>query len=293
VVEEWTMETHYKNKNRGYQQLRVWHDAMAYWIQTARLFREFPFELKKVASQQLASVDSVHRNIAEGYCRRSLKEYLRHLYIALGSLGESVSGLIACSEAGQLTKEKTSDLDSMAFKLENGLLKLVESLERKEQSGDWIDSLIVKECNAVYDSSPQQSIAPISHDSTSPSLHHSAGPTVAIIGASADKAKYSNKSIHAHRKAGYDVYPVNPKEEMIEGLKCYKSVLDIPVALDRVSLYLPPMIGVKILDDVAKKGCKELWVNPGAESPELMEKASALGLNAIYACSYLDANAHG
>ena len=64
-------------------------------------------------------------------------------------------------------------------------------------------------------------------------------PTVQIIGASATKNKFSNKSIHAHLHAGYDVYPVNPKEEMIEGLKCYKSVADIPVALDRISLYLP------------------------------------------------------
>jgi predicted CoA-binding protein len=118
-------------------------------------------------------------------------------------------------------------------------------------------------------------------------------PTVAIIGASADRSKFSNKSIHAHRKAGYNVCPVNPKENTIEGLPCYKSVLDIPVALDRVSLYLPPALGVNVLDDVAKKGCRELWVNPGAESPALMEKASALGLHAIYACSYLDAIAHG
>lgn len=114
-------------------------------------------------------------------------------------------------------------------------------------------------------------------------------PTVAIIGASADRSKYSNKSIHAHLKAGYDVYPVHPKEETIEGLKVYRSVLEVPVALDRVSLYLPPAIGVKVLDDIAKKGCQELWVNPGAESPELMTKATALGLNAIYACSFLDA----
>jgi predicted CoA-binding protein len=114
-------------------------------------------------------------------------------------------------------------------------------------------------------------------------------PTVAIIGASADRSKYSNKSIHAHLRAGYDVYPVNPKEETIEGLKCYRSVLDIPVALDRVSLYVPPDVGVKLLDEIASKGCKELWVNPGAESPELMQKASALGLNTIYACSYTDA----
>lgn len=114
-------------------------------------------------------------------------------------------------------------------------------------------------------------------------------PTVAVIGASADRTKFSNKSIHAHLRAGYEVYPVNPKEETIEGLKCYKSVLDIPVALERVSLYLPPPVSVKILDDIAKKGCKELWVNPGAESAELIEKARQLGLNAIFACSYTDA----
>ena len=117
-------------------------------------------------------------------------------------------------------------------------------------------------------------------------------PTVAIIGASADPSKFGNKSIHAHRRAGYDVFPVNPKEETIEGLKCYKSVLEVPVALDRVSLYLPPAVAVKVLDDIANKGCKELWVNPGVESPELIEKAGALGLNAIFACSYTDALAH-
>ena len=117
-------------------------------------------------------------------------------------------------------------------------------------------------------------------------------PTVAIIGASADPSKFGNKSIHAHLRAGYEVFPVNPKEETIEGLKCYKSILDVPVALDRISLYLPPPVAVKVLDDIAKKGCRELWVNPGVESPELIEKAQSFGLNAIFACSYTDAMSH-
>ena len=117
-------------------------------------------------------------------------------------------------------------------------------------------------------------------------------PTVAIIGASADPSKFGNKSIHAHLRAGYEVFPVNPKEETIEGLKCYKSILEVPGALDRISLYLPPPVAVKLLDDVAKKGCKELWVNPGVESPELIEKARSLGVNAIFACSYTDALSH-
>jgi len=91
-------------------------------------------------------------------------------------------------------------------------------------------------------------------------------PTVAIIGASADPSKYGNKSIHAHLRAGYEIFPVNPKEETIAGLKCYKSILDVPGALDRISLYLPPPVALKVLDDIATKGCQELWVNPGVES---------------------------
>lgn len=115
---------------------------------------------------------------------------------------------------------------------------------------------------------------------------------MAIVGASADKSKFSNKAIHAHLRAGYDVYPVNPRESTVEGLTCYKSVRDVPVALNRVSLYLPPPIGIKVLDEIAEKGCQELWVNPGAESPELIERAQALGLNAIFACSFVDAMSH-
>ncbi len=98
----------------------------------------------------MQSSDSVHRNIAEGYCRRSIKEYLNFLNIALASLGESVSGLHSYLKARQLSSEQFEKLDSLAYKLENGLLKLVESLERKRDKGDWIDHLIVKESNAVY-----------------------------------------------------------------------------------------------------------------------------------------------
>jgi four helix bundle protein len=81
-----------RNKNRGYQQLRVWQDAVELYRLTCQAVRIWPFERKKVASQAIASADSVHRNIAEGYCRRSLREYLQFLNFALGSLGESVSG---------------------------------------------------------------------------------------------------------------------------------------------------------------------------------------------------------
>ncbi len=139
-----------KNRNRGYQKLIVWNDAINYYSLTCEIFRPFPFELKRVASQQIASADSVHRNIAEGYCRRSIKEYLNFLNISLGSLGESVSGFYSYRKAKQISEEQFEKLDAQAYKLENGLLKLVESLERKRDRGDWINHLVVRESNAVY-----------------------------------------------------------------------------------------------------------------------------------------------
>jgi four helix bundle protein len=140
----------FKNKNRGFQQLRVWQDSIEFYRLTSQVFRKLPFELKRVSSQAIAASDSVHRNIAEGYCRKSIREYLNFLNIALGSLGENVSGFHAYREAGRITDEEFAALNGLAFKLENGLLKLDESLERKKLNGDWVDSLIIKESNENY-----------------------------------------------------------------------------------------------------------------------------------------------
>jgi predicted CoA-binding protein len=120
-------------------------------------------------------------------------------------------------------------------------------------------------------------------------MSDSGKPTVAVIGASADRSKYGNKSVRAHLAQGYDVYPVNPKGGTIEGLTAYRSVGEVPVEhLDRVSVYLPPSVGISALDEIATKGCDELFLNPGSDSPEVVEKARDLGLNPIVACSIVD-----
>lgn len=142
-----------KNKNRGYRKLRVWNDAIDFYVQTSRVFRQFPYDLRRVSSQSIASADSIHRNIAEGYCRRSIKEYLYHLNIALGSLGESVSALHAYKSAHQLSREDFEILDAKAYKLENGLLKLIETLQMKRDRNDWIEDFKAKESTAVYEGS--------------------------------------------------------------------------------------------------------------------------------------------
>ena len=109
--------------------------------------------------------------------------------------------------------------------------------------------------------------------------------TVAIIGASNDRNKYGNKSVRAFVRQNFQVYPVNPTETEVEGLPAYKSILDVPVQPNMVSLYVPPSVVLKILADIAKKGCEELWMNPGTESDAALAEAERLGLNVMQACS--------
>ncbi|QDU57109.1 CoA-binding protein [Aeoliella mucimassa] len=114
-------------------------------------------------------------------------------------------------------------------------------------------------------------------------------PTVAIVGASADPAKYGNRSIHAHLSQGYEVFPVNPKGGEIDGLIVYTSLAEVPVEhLNRISVYLPPAVGIEVIEQIAAKGCDELWLNPGSDAPEVLARAHELGLEPIQACSIVD-----
>lgn len=113
-------------------------------------------------------------------------------------------------------------------------------------------------------------------------------PSVAVIGASNNPAKYGNKAVRAYLRQGWTVHPVNPNEASVEGLPTFASVEAIPGPVDRAALYVPPSVGVTVLDAVARKGIPELFVNPGAESDELLAAAERLGLEAIQACAIVD-----
>jgi predicted CoA-binding protein len=108
---------------------------------------------------------------------------------------------------------------------------------------------------------------------------------VAVVGASSDRHKFGNRAVRAFLRQGYDVRPVNPNEETIEGLTVYPTIADVPGPVDVVSLYVPAAIGIGLLEAIAAKQPGEVWINPGAESPALEARARALGLAPIYACS--------
>ncbi len=131
-----------KNINRGYKKLRVWNDAIELYIATCNILLKLPYELKKVVSNSIDSAHSISRNIAEGYCRKSIKEYLKHLYIALGSSGELHTCLYNFVKANQISDEEFDQLDQIHYKTENELIQLIKSLQNKMKNNDWSDDFI-------------------------------------------------------------------------------------------------------------------------------------------------------
>lgn len=112
--------------------------------------------------------------------------------------------------------------------------------------------------------------------------------TVAVIGASRDRAKYGNRAVRAYLRQGWTVYPVNPNDATVEGLQTFARIGDIPGTVDRAALYVQPEVGRQLLAEIKAKGVSEVFVNPGAESDELAAEADRLGLNAIFACAIVD-----
>ena len=111
--------------------------------------------------------------------------------------------------------------------------------------------------------------------------------TVAIIGASRNRRKFGNKALRAFEHKGYRVLAINPNEREVEGHRTFASVLDVPDEIDMATVYVPADVGVRVMDDLAKKGIAEVWLNPGADDEDVVARAKKLGLNVVQACSII------
>ena len=131
-----------RNINRGYKRLRVWNNADDLYILTCQVLFGLPFELKKTAANCIDCAQSISRNIAEGYSRRSIKEYLRYLYISLGSSGEYHSCIISFYKANQISKEQYEKLDEIHYQTENELIQLIKSMQKKIKDTSWNEGLL-------------------------------------------------------------------------------------------------------------------------------------------------------
>jgi predicted CoA-binding protein len=112
-------------------------------------------------------------------------------------------------------------------------------------------------------------------------------PVIAVIGASNDRRKFGNKALRAFRRQGFTVIPINPHETFVEGQAAFRSVLDYPGPIDEATLYVQPEVGLGIIDEIAEKRIPVVWLNPGADSPDVIARAVAKGVRPIVACSIL------
>ena len=111
----------------------------------------------------------------------------------------------------------------------------------------------------------------------------------AIIGASENTEKFGNRIYRNLKQAGYEVYGVNPNAETADGDRVYPTLADLPVKPDVVDVVVPSWVGRRIAEDAAKAGIPIFWLQPGAESDELIAYATSLGLNVIHdACAMVE-----
>ena len=139
-----------KNLNRGYRKLRTWKMGIELYAFLYEKVKEIPDRPYRLIAQILGAGLSISANIAEGYCRRSLKEYLNFLNIALASAGEVYSQCYACYRAGQLSETTFDAIDERHYLMENALLRQIESLQAKQQKGEWDDNLFLREDEVIY-----------------------------------------------------------------------------------------------------------------------------------------------
>jgi four helix bundle protein len=160
-------QTELRNKNRGYMSLIVWQTALDLFELVWRItYVESRIDFK-LRAQIADAAQSVSANIVEGYGRRSVKEYIQFLYIALGSAAETMTRAMGLNRAQQLSDERFHEFDLLHYEVENRLLRLIEKLEQKRDDEDWIAR--ISEDQSEYSPGP-----------ITPSLHHSITPSLPV-----------------------------------------------------------------------------------------------------------------
>ena len=127
-----------RNLNRGFRSLRVWREAIELFVFVKKTLDEIKGLSFKIRDQVLDSAFSIHSNTAEGYCRRSIKEYIQFVNIALGSAGENYSQMYALLSSGEISRGTFDEFDKLHYRVENKLINLAKSLSKKMKNGqDW------------------------------------------------------------------------------------------------------------------------------------------------------------
>ena len=110
-------------------------------------------------------------------------------------------------------------------------------------------------------------------------------PAVAIVGASAKVDRPSHQAVLKYRAAGWTVWPIHPSGEAVAGLATLRSLAELPRTPEVVSLYVNPKAGLDLVPALATAKPRYVWLNPGADSPELADALRAAGLAPVVSCN--------
>jgi four helix bundle protein len=130
-----------RNINRGYMKLEVWNDGILLFRLISNKINSLSNIDFKLKGQILDSAQSISANIAEGYCRKSINEYLYFLNVALGSLGELLTRLIGLKTIEILSNKEFEEFDKLHYEVENKLMSLIKALQKKRNEGTWDDEI--------------------------------------------------------------------------------------------------------------------------------------------------------
>lgn len=109
--------------------------------------------------------------------------------------------------------------------------------------------------------------------------------TVAVLGASPNPDRYSNKAVRLLREHGHRVIPVNPAQDEIEGLPASHALADIHEPVDTLTLYMAPRHLAAVSDQVLALRPRRVIFNPGTEDPSLQARLDAAGIAWEEACT--------
>lgn len=102
-----------------------------------------------------------------------------------------------------------------------------------------------------------------------------------VVGASANREKFGNKVLRCYLQNNMKAIPVNPRESEIEGLPCVGTIADLPDDVRSISVITSPQITEKVVADAIKKGIRNIWMQPGAETGKAVDLCRENGINVI------------
>lgn len=108
-----------------------------------------------------------------------------------------------------------------------------------------------------------------------------AAPAFGVVGASPNRDKYGNKVLRCYLQKDLRAIPVNPRERFIEGQPCVPDVGQLPAEVSSISIITPPAVTERVVAEAIAHGIRNIWMQPGAESPAAIAACREQGINLI------------